>query len=207
MVYLNKKHTSIIQWLSVCALTFVEPLSCWVAMHPGNESLIFIESGDNSEPSMTPIGLDSRLAGEWLILRSFFSPISHSLMGKPIPWYPMLPWWSLPLPSFYPYIKTLVKLRLPDFPPEDLEATQPKNLVNAPPASPSSPQTSSRHSFRFRFGDDWNYTISIKDSKSATHCHCQQKTPRHVYIYMCIYIHIDIYTYTRKNICTVALYI
>ena len=120
-------------------------------------------------------------------------------MGKPIPWYPMLPWWSLPLPSFYPYIKTLVKLRLPDFPPEDLEATQPKNLVNAPPASPSSPQTSSRHSFRFRFGDDWNYTISIKDSKSATHCHCQQKTPRHVYIYMCIYIHIDIYTYTRKK--------
>ena len=29
-------------------------------MHPGNESLIFIESGDNSEPSMTPICLDSR---------------------------------------------------------------------------------------------------------------------------------------------------
>ena len=60
----------------------------------------------------------------------FFSYFS-SLMGKPIPWHPMLPWWSLPLPSFYPYIKTLVKLRLPDFPPEDLEATQPNNLVNA----------------------------------------------------------------------------
>ena len=50
---------------------------------------------------------DSHMFGfkAWWVthIEVLFSPISHSLMGKPIPWYPMLPWWSLPLPSFYPY--------------------------------------------------------------------------------------------------------
>ena len=85
-----------------------------------------------------------------------------------------------------------------------------KQLGKCAPASPSSPQTSSRHSFRFGFVDDWNYTISIKDSKSATHCNCK-KTLRNVYIYMCIYIyiHIDINTNTKKHMhlhrCTIYI--
>lgn len=155
---------------------------------------------------MTPIGLDSR-PGEWLILRSFFSPISHSLMGKPIPWYPMLPWWSLPLPSFT-LISNSCETTTSGFSSWRFRGHTTKQLGKCVPASPSSPQTSSRHSFRFRF---WGWLelyyqhqgLKISNSlplptKNSAEC---------LHLHVCIYIHIDIYTYTRKNICTVALYI
>ena len=125
--------------------------------------------------------------------------------------------WSLPLPSFT-LISDSCETTTSGFSSWRFRGHTTKELGKCVPASPSSPQTSSRHSFRFRFVDDWNYTISIKDSKSATHCNCQKNSAEclhlHVYIYIYIrayiYIYILIYTHTQeKNICTctVALYI